>query len=145
MTLLMSSWTRTACAMACGDRGSSLCWLVDEPSPLLCVRCAEGEEERRGWGWGEGEGDVKGLGGVKERCKLNWLSFTPEEVCNFRGKWVTMEPLYKDTPEIRTPLQVGHCYGSRLYYMDTSRLFQLSQQYPSTIERFHCIILSCNI
>ena len=35
MTLLMSSWTRTAKAMAEGERGSSLCWLVDDPSPLL--------------------------------------------------------------------------------------------------------------
>ncbi len=38
MTLLMLSWTRTARAMADGDRGSSLCWLVEDPSPLLCDR-----------------------------------------------------------------------------------------------------------
>lgn len=41
MTLLMSSWTRTAWAMAWGERGSSLCWLVEEPSPL--------------WGWMGGQ------------------------------------------------------------------------------------------
>lgn len=41
---------------------------MDDPSPLLCVRYAEGEEERKRWG--EGGGDVKGLGEVKERCKI---------------------------------------------------------------------------
>lgn len=34
MTLLISSCTRTAWAMAWGERGSSLCWLAEEPSPL---------------------------------------------------------------------------------------------------------------
>lgn len=49
MTLLMLSWTRTARAMAEGERGSSLCWLVDDPSPLL----------RQAWGGGEREGKEK--------------------------------------------------------------------------------------
>ena len=35
MTLLTSSCTRTAAAIAAGDLAcSSLCWLVEEPSPL---------------------------------------------------------------------------------------------------------------
>ena len=35
MTLHIPSCTRTACAMAAGERGSSLCWLVELPSPLM--------------------------------------------------------------------------------------------------------------
>ena len=59
MTLLMSSWTRTARAMAEGERGSSLCWLVEEPSPLLCKHgnvCVRGEREGEGKGHHKGEG-----------------------------------------------------------------------------------------
>ena len=54
MTLLMSSWTLTARAMAEGERCSSLCWLVDDPSPLLCgegwVGQGAGQEEEEGEG-----------------------------------------------------------------------------------------------
>ena len=54
MTLLMLSWTLTARAMAEGDRGSSLCWLVEEPSPLLCGRRGQDHiQPRIGWKGGK--------------------------------------------------------------------------------------------
>ena len=73
MTLLMSSCTRTARAIADGERGSSLCWLVDDPSPLLCRQTGAGENRREEEGGGGGEGEIKMRSEIKKHTQIKLL------------------------------------------------------------------------